>query len=124
MTELFRYELILASGVESNDKSIVHHLGHTFSQLSPYLNQGVQPQISSLSTDAGGGGGTKESCANQFEQQFGEMMFAIWYVITCMLHAHSKPLELAWKGAFGEFGNGNRTSSQFVYSCWLLVPAK
>ena len=47
-------------------------------------------------------------------------MFYVWYIITCMLHTHSKPLELAWEEVFGEFGIGNKTSSQFSYACWYV----
>ena len=86
----------------------------------PHLDARISIQVSSFATDAGGGEGTKESCANKFDTAYGEMMFTIWYVITCMLHAHSKPLELVWIAAFGEFGNGNKTMSQFVYGCWYI----
>ena len=37
-----------------------------------------------------------------------------------MLHGYSKPLELSWEEAFAKFGNGNRTVSQLIYSCWYL----
>ena len=109
-----------ADGVDSTDDSIIEHLALSFDKIVPYLDEGKTVQLSSFTTDAGGGGGTKESCANKFETAYGEMMFMIWYVITCMLHAHSKPLELAWIAAFGEFGNGNNTMSQFVYGCWYI----
>jgi len=44
-----------SSGVNSNDNSIVESMGLSFDQLEPYLSEGTTPQISSFTTDAGGG---------------------------------------------------------------------
>ena len=110
-----------ADGVQSNDKDISVHLGNSLLQCRPYMNAGSKINISFFTTDAGGGGGTKEGCANEFNKQYSHMMHEAWYVITCMLHGHSKPLEKAWEEAFGKFGNGHKTVGQFIYQCWYIA---
>jgi len=48
-----------SDGVKSDDKSIVHHLALSLKRCEPYLNPNITCQISSFTTDHGGGGGTK-----------------------------------------------------------------
>ena len=48
------------------------------------------------------------------------MLYAVWYVVTCMLHGHSTSLENAWLTAFGDFGTDKRSVSQFIYQCWYI----
>ena len=110
-----------SNGVKSEDVSIVvQHLYNSFERSKPYIDEGKSIKISSFTTDAGGGGGTKESCANKFVTSHEGLIFEIWYVITCMLHGHSKPLEKAWLEGLGEFGNGKRSASQYIYQCWYI----
>ena len=109
-----------SDGVMFKDKDISTHLGKSIDQIQQYTNDDAKVNVSSFTTDAGGGGGTKEGCANEFCNQFPEMMYDVWYVVTCMLHGNSKLLEKVWLQAFGEFGTGKKTVGQFIYQCWYI----
>eukprot|EP00957_Ditylum_brightwellii_P135779 10355694-Ditylum_brightwellii.AAC.1 len=50
-----------ADGVQSCDRNLIHHMANSVFRLKPYLQPGANIQISSFTTYAGGGGGTKES---------------------------------------------------------------
>ena len=67
-----------ADGVKADDKSISQHLYNTFKRCLAYKDEDKIIQISSFTTDHGGGGGTKEICTNAFVRIFG-MIFSVWY---------------------------------------------
>ena len=71
-------------------------------------------------TDHGGGGGTMESSAEAIRKKEDGLLDDLLYVNNCMLHGHSKPLELAWLEFFGEFGIGQHTVSQLIYNIWYI----
>ena len=54
-----------ADGVECSDIDIADHLYNTFCPYVPHLVEDEKIHISPFTTDAGGGKGTKESCANE-----------------------------------------------------------
>ena len=95
-------------------------MGNTFKRIEAYKDDNAEVNISSFMTDHGGVGGTKEGSADQFEDQHPQTLYAVCYVVTCMLHGHSKPLENAWLTSFGDFGTDKRTVSQFIYQCWYI----
>ena len=104
--------LLNADGVRSSDYDIGKHIVEQLQQLKPYLIPGVQPKISSFTTDAGGGGGTKEGCFESIKSLDPTLLAIICYIITCCLHGHLKPLENAWTKNFGDFGIGEDTFTQ------------
>ena len=111
-----------ADGVACKDDDLISHIENTFRGIEPYLkhlDSAKIIEISSFTTDAGGGGGTKETCAFKYRDSFGRI-YHIMYVITCALHGHSKPLEKAWLSAFSKFGLGEKNVGQFVYECWYI----
>ena len=110
-----------ADGVNSNDDDIATKIIKTKKDISTYLDDGFQIKTASLMTDHGGGGGTMESSAEAIrKKEDGLLDDFLLYVNNCMLHGHSKPLELAWLEFFGEFGIRQHTVSQLIYNIWYI----
>ena len=82
-------------GVKGDDNIIIEHIGNNFRRIKQYLEENKVIQIFSFTIDAEGGGGAKESCTTEFNSKLEDLLFQIWYVITCILHGYSKPLELS-----------------------------
>ena len=61
-----------------------------------------------------------ESCAGAINKKENTLLDNLLFVNNCMLHGHSKPLELSWLELFGEFGIGEQTVSQLVYYIWYI----
>ena len=108
-----------ANGVVSNDQSIGEHIENTFSNIQPYLDDGEKVLLGSITTDAGGGGGTLESSASKIEM----FLNNINYIINCTLHSHSKCLQKAWEQAFGGGGREEVTLLQLLHCFWSLQEA-
>ena len=108
-----------ANGVDSNDQSIGEHIENTFSNIQPYLDDGEKVLLGSITTDAGGGGGTLESSASKI----GQFLNDIHYIINCTLHSHSKCLQKAWEQAFGGGGREEVTLLQLLHCFWSLQEA-
>jgi len=61
-----------------------------------------------------------ESSAEAIRKIDDSMLDDLLCVNNCMLHGHSKPLELAWLEFFGKFEIGEPTVSQLVYNLWVI----
>ena len=109
-----------ADGVNSNDKDIATKIIKTKQDIITYLEDGTRIRLASILTDHGGGGGTMESSAEAIRKIDDSMLDNLLFVNNCMLHGHSKPLELAWLEFFGDFGIGEPTVSQLVYNLWYI----
>ena len=72
-----------ANGVVSNDESIGEHIRNTFMNVEPYIEEGKKIVIGTITTDAGGGGGTLESSASKID----DLLYDIYYIINCALHS-------------------------------------
>ena len=95
-----------SDGVKLDDKSIVHHLALSLKWCEPYLNHNITCQISSFTTDHGGGRGTKEGCANEFRLNmdrcsllFGMSLLVCYMDIQNLLKKHGcEPLVISELG--------------------------
>ena len=54
-------------------------------------------------------GGSMESSAAAIRKVDDSMLDNLLFINNCMLHGHSKPLELAWLEFFGDFGTFDKT---------------
>jgi hypothetical protein len=108
-----------ANGVVSNDESIGEHIRNTFMNVEPYIEEGKKIVIGTITTDAGGGGGTLESSASKID----DLLYDIYYIINCALHSHSKCLQNAWEKSFGKGGLQQITLLQLLHSFWSLQEA-
>ena len=110
-----------ADGVNLNDDDIATKIIKTKKDVSIYLEDGVNIKIAPLMTDhAGGGGETMESSAEAIRKKEDGLLDDLLYINNCMLHGHSKPLELAWLECLGKFGIGQHTVSQLIYNIWYI----
>ena len=110
-----------ADGVNSNDDDIATKIIkkiHIY--ISAYLGNEHTIKLASLLTDHGGGGGTMESCADEIKKKENTLLDNFLFIKNCMLHGHSKPLELSWLDLFGKFGTGELIVSKLVYDLWYI----
>lgn len=107
-------------GVKSKDANIADHINKKLQRLRPYMHSDAKIQLSSATTDAGGGGGTKENCMLELEKTNPDLMYTLTYVLCCLLHAHNLPLQLSWEKHFGPFGIDKNTMSQCAYNVTYL----
>ena len=68
-------------------------------------------KLSSVVTDAVGGGTTKENCILELEKKNPDLMSAIIYALCCLLHAHNLPSQQSRRKHFGEFRIDKNTMS-------------
>lgn len=107
-------------GVKSKDANIADHINKKLQRLRPYMLPDKKIQLSSATTDAGGGGGTKENCMLELEKANPDLMYTLTYVLCCLLHAHNLPLQKSWENHFGPFGIDKNTMSQCAYNVTYL----
>jgi hypothetical protein len=98
-------------GCGSKSEDAANGIEHSLKRLS--VDDDAPRQLSSTSTDSGGGG-VLESLANELDQR--NLLILERFITSCNLHGIQRPLVNSVEGYMGDGGLGKRTLLQLLHS--------
>jgi hypothetical protein len=96
-------------------------IDHIMKWIQYYVPNHDKPRSSSMSADSGGGG-TGDSCVESLTRN-GLVDPFIFYCASCIMHALSRPLQVAFENHFGKGGLFKKTILQVLHTAWSIQDA-